>query len=145
MLIQETKGDANFRKDLTEAIHQSNETFATAIQHMNSSVLQVPQGMTRSMEMLNEAMLISNNRSHTRFQNFPQQTHFPIYQQYHYNTNTLNQDSLHQQMASGSSLIPKSNSHTLGDREREEHEKIILYNRCQTYLTIRFFFFRLTM
>ena len=110
-----------FVKDLTEAIRQLNETFATAIHQMSYFALQVAQGMTRSIEMLSQAMLISNNRAHTQFQNFPQQTHFPTYQQYHYNTNTLNQDSLVQQMASASSIIPKPKSNTLDDREREKH------------------------
>ena len=35
-----------------EAIHLLNKTIATAIQQMSSCVLQVAQGMTRSIELL---------------------------------------------------------------------------------------------
>ena len=84
---------------------------------MSSSVLQVAQDMTRSIEKLSEAMLIPNNRPYTQFQIFPQQTYFSTYQHYHYNTNKLNQGSLSQQTASSSSPIPKPNSNTLDDRK----------------------------
>ena len=50
--MQETKNNANFHIDLTEAILQSNEDFATSIQQMSSSVLQIPQGMVKSIEIL---------------------------------------------------------------------------------------------
>ena len=52
LIIQETKNNANFHIDLTEAILQSNEDFASSIQQMSSSVLQIPQGMVRSIEIL---------------------------------------------------------------------------------------------
>ena len=77
LFIQEIKDDAPFHKDSTGAITQLDETFAMVIQQMSSSVLQVAQLMTRSIEMLSHAMLVSNN---------PQQTHFPTYQTYHANS-----------------------------------------------------------
>ena len=52
LIIQETKNNANFHIDLTEAILQSNEDFASSIQQMSSSVLHIPQGMVRSIEIL---------------------------------------------------------------------------------------------
>ena len=64
-----------------EAIHLLNKTIATAIQQMSSSVLQVAQGMTRSIELLSKAMLISSNSPNTELF-FPQQKHFPTHQQY---------------------------------------------------------------
>ena len=52
LFIQEIKDDAPFHKDSTGAITQLDETFAMVIQQMSSSVLQVAQLMTRSIEML---------------------------------------------------------------------------------------------
>ena len=90
---------------------------------MSFSVLQAAQGMTKSIKTLSQAMLISNNIPHTQFQNFPQQIHFPTYQQYH-NANTLKQDSLVQQMASASSPVPKPYSNNLDHQESEKHHQI---------------------
>ena len=52
LFIQEIKDDAPFHKDSTGVITQLDETFAMVIQQMSSSVLQVAQLMTRSIEML---------------------------------------------------------------------------------------------
>ena len=52
-------------------------------------------------------MLVSNNILDAQLQNFPQQTHFPTYQTYLYNRNTLNQDTLAQQMVSAFSPMSK--------------------------------------
>ena len=51
LLLNESKEDAHFKRDMAEAIRQSNETFATAMQQMSMSIMQVAQGMSKPMEM----------------------------------------------------------------------------------------------
>ena len=55
--MNESKEDAQFKRDIAEAIRQSNETFAQTMQQMSMSILQVANGLTRSVEMMSHAIL----------------------------------------------------------------------------------------
>ena len=43
-------------RDNTEAIRHYNETFSASIERMSESILQVAQGLSRSMELLMQGM-----------------------------------------------------------------------------------------
>ena len=66
LLINESKEDSQFEKDIAEAIRQSNETFSQAMQQMSMSMLQVAQGFTQSIEVLVRAMV--NKPSQPQYQ-----------------------------------------------------------------------------
>ena len=70
LLMNESKEDSQFKKDIAEAIRQSNETFAKSMQHTSMSMLQVAQGFTRSFDVL--ASVMANNPG--------QQYQYPPYQ-----------------------------------------------------------------
>lgn len=57
ILMNESKEDAQFKRDIAEAIRQSNETFAQTMQQMSNSILQVANGLTRSVEMMSQVIL----------------------------------------------------------------------------------------
>ena len=84
LLLNESKEDAQFKRDMAEAIRQSNETFATAIQQMSMSIMQVAQGMARSMEMMsnvicqqNQQQLYQSQPTFERESSFQRQGYFP--------------------------------------------------------------------
>lgn len=52
LLMQESKVDSQFKKDMTEAIKQSDQTFANAMQQMSQSIVQVAEGLTQSMKII---------------------------------------------------------------------------------------------
>ncbi|XP_065640270.1 uncharacterized protein LOC136072834 [Hydra vulgaris] len=56
ILLNEAKEDAQFKRDIAEAIRHSNETFSASIERMSESILQVAQGLSRSMELLFQGM-----------------------------------------------------------------------------------------
>ena len=60
LLINESKEETQFKRDIAEAIRQSNETFGQSMQQMSMSILQVAQGLTRSVEMMSQAMFMQN-------------------------------------------------------------------------------------
>lgn len=57
ILLSESKEDSQFKKDIAEAIQQSNMTFAQSMQQMSISMLQIAQGFTYSFEILVRAMV----------------------------------------------------------------------------------------
>lgn len=57
ILINESKEDSEFKKNIAEAIRQSNETFGQCLQQMSMSIQQVAQGLTRSVEIMSQAMM----------------------------------------------------------------------------------------
>ena len=61
MLFNEAKEDAQFRKDLVEAMRESNIAFNASIENIGNSILQLSQSMSRSMEMFSQAMLLQVN------------------------------------------------------------------------------------
>ena len=63
ILINESKEEAQFKKDIAEAIRQSNQTLGQCMQQMSMSILQVAQGMTRSVEVMSQAMVNQNVQS----------------------------------------------------------------------------------
>ena len=59
ILLNEAKEDAQFKRDIAEAIRHSNETFSASIERMSESILQVAQGLSRSMQLLMQGMKTS--------------------------------------------------------------------------------------
>ena len=69
LLINESKEDSQFKKDIAKAIRQSNETFSQAMQQISMSMLQVAEGFTQSIEVLARAMV--NKPSQPQYQHPP--------------------------------------------------------------------------
>ena len=57
MLLEEAKEDAQFRKDMTEAIRESTECFSKGVKEMSSAMLEVSGSMSQSIQMLTNALL----------------------------------------------------------------------------------------
>ena len=79
ILINESKEEAQFKKDIAEAIRQSNQTLGQCMQQMSMSILQVAQGLTRSVELMSQAMVNQNVRPPYQQQAMPHQS-IPSYQ-----------------------------------------------------------------
>eukprot|EP00112_Aurelia_sp_Birch-Aquarium-sp1_P004609 Seg1522.13 transcript_id=Seg1522.13/GoldUCD/mRNA.D3Y31 product="hypothetical protein" protein_id=Seg1522.13/GoldUCD/D3Y31 len=56
LLIREAKEDAQFRRDLAEAMRQSTESFAQSIKDVSKAMTDLGTGVCRSIEMLSRAM-----------------------------------------------------------------------------------------
>ena len=56
LLIKEAKEDAQFRRDLAEAMRQSTESFAQSIKDVSKAMADLGAGVCRSIEMLSRAM-----------------------------------------------------------------------------------------
>ena len=65
--MNESKEEALFRKDLTNAIRESNETFARSLNQISSPMSTVTQCLARSFEFMSQTMFSNNN----------QQRHYP--------------------------------------------------------------------
>ena len=70
ILMNEAKEDTQFKRDIAEAIRHSNETFAASMEQISQSILQVAQGLTRSVEVMGQAMM-SSTVGHNPYQNYP--------------------------------------------------------------------------
>ena len=62
LLMNEAKEDSKFKRDMAEAMRQSNETFATSMQQMSTSIVQVAQSLSQSVELMSRA-LFSNDQN----------------------------------------------------------------------------------
>ncbi len=51
LLLQESKEDSKFKRDMTKAIKQSDQTFANAMQQMSQSIVHVAESLTQSMKV----------------------------------------------------------------------------------------------
>ena len=69
LLINESKEDSQFKRDIAEAIRQSNETSSQAMQQISMLMLQVAEGFTQSIEVLARAMV--NKPSQPQYQHTP--------------------------------------------------------------------------
>ena len=76
LLLKEAKEDAQLKRDIAEAIHQSNESFSNSIQQMSNSILQVAQGLTKSIEMMTTAMVAAPQHTPAPFNIHPQYGNF---------------------------------------------------------------------
>ncbi len=74
LLLKESKEDSQFKKDMTEAIRQSNKTFENSMQQMSSSIVQVAQSLTQSMEIMGRAIMQQNSPN-----NMPYPHHYPLH------------------------------------------------------------------
>ena len=70
ILMNEAKEDTQFKRDIAEAIRHSNETFAASMDQISQSILQVAQGLTRSVEVMGQAMM-SSTVGHNPYQTYP--------------------------------------------------------------------------
>jgi hypothetical protein len=61
LLLTESKEDAQFKRDITMAIRQSNSTFENSMQQMSSSIIQVAQSLSQSMEIMSRGFMQQNN------------------------------------------------------------------------------------
>ena len=66
LFLKESKEDSQFKKDIAEAIKQSDQTFANAMQQMSQSIVQVAQGMTQSMQIMSNTFLQNREHLHER-------------------------------------------------------------------------------
>ena len=76
LLLKEAKEDAQLKCDVAEAIRQSNESFSNSIQQMSNSMLQVGQGLAKSIEMMTTAMVAAPQHTPAPFNIHPQYGHF---------------------------------------------------------------------
>ena len=60
ILINESTETQLKKKDVAEAIRQANDTFGQCMQQMSMYILQVAQGLTRSVAMMSQAMVGQN-------------------------------------------------------------------------------------
>ena len=74
LLLQESREDSQFKRDIAEAMRQSNQTFSNCMQNMSTSLVQVAQSFTQSMEVMGRALMTQN-----QYQSYPQYNHFPNY------------------------------------------------------------------
>ena len=58
ILLNESREDSQFKRDLAEAIRQSNELFAQSTQELSQSMLAIASGITKSVETLSHALSI---------------------------------------------------------------------------------------
>ena len=70
LLMQESKEDSQFKKDMTEAIKQSDQTFANAMQQMSQSIVQVAEGLTQSMKVISQVFMQPVMQSNNQQQAF---------------------------------------------------------------------------
>jgi hypothetical protein len=57
LLLNEAREDSTFRKNLAEATRQSTESFSNALRDVSNSIVQVGNGISRSMEMMSQAIM----------------------------------------------------------------------------------------
>ena len=57
LLLIEAREDSTFRKNLAEATKQSTELFSNALKDVSNSIVQVGNGISRSMEMMSQAIM----------------------------------------------------------------------------------------
>ena len=60
--MNKPKEETLFRKDLTGAIKESNETFAKFLNQISSSMSTVTQSDARSLEFISQMMFNNNNQ-----------------------------------------------------------------------------------
>lgn len=56
LLLNEAKEDSKFHKDLAEAMRQSTTSFSSALDGINQSMMQIGNGLCRSLNNLTQAM-----------------------------------------------------------------------------------------
>ena len=57
LLLNEAREDSTFRKNLVEATRQSTESFSNVLKDVSNSIMQVGNGISRSMEMMSQAIM----------------------------------------------------------------------------------------
>ena len=63
ILLNESREDSQFKRDLAEAICQSNELFAQSTKELSQSMLAVASGITKSVEILSQALSNQNQQA----------------------------------------------------------------------------------
>ena len=62
-LLNESREDSQFQRDLAEAIRQSNELFAQSTKELSQSLLAMASGITKSVEILSQALSNQNQQA----------------------------------------------------------------------------------
>ena len=63
ILLNESREDSQFKRDLAEAILQSNELFAQSTKELSQSMLAMAFGITKSVEILSQALSNQNQQA----------------------------------------------------------------------------------
>ena len=63
ILLNESREDSQFKRDLAEAIRQSNELFAQLTKELSQSMLAMASGITKSVEILSQALSNQNQQA----------------------------------------------------------------------------------
>ena len=71
MLLDEAKEDSKFRKDLSDCMNRSTESFTNAMDGINSTLVQLGKSICRSVEMLSRAMLAQQQQAQQQQQQLP--------------------------------------------------------------------------
>ena len=62
LLVKEARDDSRFRKDMAEAMRESTKSFTESIQSVSKSMSDLGNGISRSIEMLAQAMLMQTQQ-----------------------------------------------------------------------------------
>ena len=97
LLFKEARDDSQFRKDMADAMRESTKSFTESIQSISKSMTDLGSGISRSIEMLAQAMLIQNSQpiNQNQFYQHPPQSYTqmlnnPIFPQQQGNGNSEN-------------------------------------------------------
>ena len=60
---EDSREDSQFKRDLAEAIRQSNELFAQSTKELSQSMLAMASGITKSVEILSQALSNQNQQA----------------------------------------------------------------------------------
>ena len=63
LLLTEAKEESKFRKDLADATREATSCFSSALKNVSSSMTQVGNGLSRSIEMMAQAVMATMNNS----------------------------------------------------------------------------------
>jgi hypothetical protein len=64
MLLDEAKEDTKFRKDLSQSINRSTDSFTNAMDGVSSTLMQLGKSICQSVEMLSRAMIPQQQQQH---------------------------------------------------------------------------------
>ena len=67
LLIEESKEDSTFKNDLVEALRLSSESFAQSLEQVGKSMVDVGNGMCKSIEILAKTMIAQPQPVHPQY------------------------------------------------------------------------------
>ncbi len=87
ILLQEAKEDKETRRVLASSIRESSQSFNAAMQNISGSLSQLANGITRSKEMLSQAILVGRNQPPMNQDLFTKHMAITLIHQPHFNFN----------------------------------------------------------